>query len=263
MSVSNLFGPIFVGPLLPNAWSSVRLAASYGTTPQGLAPGAVAGVDNPRGIWVPATSLVREIAPAALAANNIMASASPGAGAITLVSASGAGVTIVTVAGVNRLRLDTPRAVRYVSGGNDSGITFTMSGYDEFGVAMSETVTGANAGTATGKKAFLDIVSVTHTGSVAGTLTIGTTDVYGFPFRADLFAYTEIFWNDILLTKSTSTFVAADTTTATATTGDVRGTWTANSASDGTKRMQIVQMIPNLSPVTTTAQTASLGVTPA
>ena len=39
--------------------------------------------------------------------------------------------------------------VTILSAGNDSGISFTVVGTDVNGSALSETVTGANAGTAT------------------------------------------------------------------------------------------------------------------
>lgn len=207
--------------------------------------------------------------PSAISAVNIAASQSPGAGAITLVSSSGAGITVgtsitradtgATVTGL--LAIDTAMAgqaygqdatfnvwdptkaisrnIRIVSGGNDSGITFTVIGYDLYGYPMSETITGANAGTASGAKAFKYISSVTHTGSVATTVTIGTGDVIGLPMRVDRFAFASIAYNNAWITASTG-FTAADTTSpATTTTGDVRGTYALQSASDGTKRLQI------------------------
>lgn len=213
-------------------------------------------------------------APSAISAVNLAASQSPGAGAITLVSATGAGIT----AGVSITRPDTgatvtgllaidgamgsvafgaaatiqawdptkaiSRNLRLTSGGNDSGLTFTVNGYDLFGFPMTEAITGANAGIASGKKAFKYIASVTHTGSVATTLTIGTGDVFGFPLRIDRFAYADITWNSGGISANTG-FVAADTTSpATTTTGDVRGTYAVQSASDGTKQLQAFISIP-------------------
>jgi hypothetical protein len=85
----------------------------------------------------------------------------------------GNGDTIV-VGGV--ATLDTQRRVILTSGGNDSGITFTISGAGDNGVPITDTVTGANATTAISNIDFKTITGVTHTGSVAGTLTIGTTN---------------------------------------------------------------------------------------
>jgi len=222
--------------------------------------------------------------PSAIADNNIAASQSPGAGAITLVSASGAGITVgasvmrgdtrATVTGL--LAIDTAmgavafsqsgnvniwdptkaisRAARITSGGNDSGITFTVTGYDLYGFPMSEAITGANAGIAAGKKAFKYISAVTHTGSVATTVKVGTSDVIGLPIRADRFAYTLIFVNNTLITASTGFTAAVTTSPATTTTGDIRGTYALQTPSDGTIRLQmfIVSSVANLGAVSAT-----------
>lgn len=234
--------------------------------------------------FVDGSYVVVDQAPSTISAVNLAASQSPAAGAITLVSATGAGIT----AGVSIVRGDTratvtgllaidgamgfvtfgqsksvqiwdptkaiSRNVRLTSGGNDSGITFTVSGYDVYGFPMSETITGANAGVASGKKAFKYISGVTHTGSVAGTLTIGTGDVYGLGLRATDFFYTDIYWNGAFITASTGFTVADITSPATKTTGDVRGTYGVQSASDGTKKLQVaitasVASLANANPI--------------
>lgn len=230
------------------------------------------------------TAMVVNAVPSAISAVNIAASQSPAAGAITLVSTTGAGVTVLATAflalpsltsiPVGALALDgnpvyqkfgirdrtwfydqanaLSRNVRIVSGGNDTGITFTVNGFDYYGFPMTEAITGANAGTASGKKAFKWVTGVTHTGSVASTVTIGTGDVYGFPLRADSFGYVYIIYNNTSITANTG-FTAADTTNpATSSTGDARGTYAVQSASDGTKRLEIGQ----------TLNIAGLNVTP-
>lgn len=218
--------------------------------------------------------------PATLAVNNIAASQVPVAGTpVTLVSVTGAGIT----AGVSIYRADTralvtgllaidgaagytafgvadlvrmwnpatlvARAVRIVSVGDDSGGTFTIRGYDIYGYPMTETLTGAVAGTATGKKAFKYIASVTPAGTLSGSaITIGTTDIIGLPMRADFVSETEISWNTAWVTAATG-FVAADTNTPTATTGDVRGTYALQTAaSNGTLRLGLFQSptVPNM-----------------
>lgn len=210
--------------------------------------------------------------PATLAVNNIAASQVPVAGTpMTLVSVTGAGITAgvsierpdtgATVTGLlaidgaasytqfgdgpEAVRLWNPatlvaRAVRIVSAGDDSGGTFTVRGYDIYGYPMMETITGAN-GTATGKKAFKYIASVTPAGTLSGSAaTVGTTDIIGLPLRADYVSETEISQASAWITAATG-FVAADTTTPSATTGDVRGTYALQTASDGTRRTAIFQ----------------------
>ena len=243
--------------------------------------------DNTYGFLDGSYMLVDQV-PSAISAVNIAASQSPAAGAITLVSASGAGITVgasvtrgdtgvvvtgllaidvvmapVTFGSAGSLKVWDPtkaisRNLRFVSGGNDSGITFTVTGFDVYGFPMTETITGANAGTASGKKAFKYISTITHTGSVATTLTIGTGDVFGFGLAADTLIYTNIVWNNTFAASTTtpfgtaSAFVFADTTSpATATTGDVRGTIFVGTAnpSNGTLRLQII-ITPSVSRLT-------------
>ncbi len=84
----------------------------------------------------------------------------------------GSGDTIV-IGGV--ATLDTQRRVILTSGGNDTGITFTISGAGDNGAPITDTVTGASGAAAISNLDFKTITGVTHTGTVAGTLTIGTT----------------------------------------------------------------------------------------
>jgi hypothetical protein len=114
--------------------------------------------------------------------------------------------------------------VTVTSAGDDSGATFTVAGYDIYGYPMTETITGANAGAAAGTKAFKYIASITPGGTLSGdAVTAGYGLVTGLPLRADAGGYV-VYTNSGAVTGSLPSFVAADTTTATATTGDVRGT---------------------------------------
>ena len=65
------------------------------------------------------------------------------------------------------------RQVTILSAGNDSGISFTVVGTDVNGSALSETVTGANAGTATSSGYFKTITSITAVGNPAGNVSAG------------------------------------------------------------------------------------------
>lgn len=217
--------------------------------------------------------------PSAISATNIAAAqAAVAATPLTLVSTTGAGITVLatalqvwassTVVPVGALAIDgvpgilsfglpsvstgtttisaydptkaIARNLRYTSVGNDSGGTITAVGYDLYGYPQTETVTLANAGIASGVKTFKFITSITPAGSISGSnISVGTGDVYGFPIRVDEFALVGINWNNTSITANTG-FVAAVTTTATATTGDVRGTYATQSASDGTKKMTII-----------------------
>lgn len=140
--------------------------------------------------------------------------------------------------------LDVPRALTFTSAGNDTGITFTITGKDEYGATVVETVTGANAGVAAGKKAFSKVTGITASGASAGTVSVGYGNVLGLP----IFLYNTTFIlreieNNALATSGT--VVAGVTSTATATTGDVRGTYTPNGAPDGTKALQLLVVTPD------------------
>lgn len=255
------------------------------------------------GFYTDNGSIILDAAPSTIADNNIVAIYTPGAGArtLTLVSASGAGVTVLATATqyqpsgttipINTLILDSApalvgfgraslsnsghtvvsvydpttmlsRNVRITSGGNDTGITFTVSGWDVYGYPMTETITGVSGSVASGKKAFKFIASIVASGNVATTVKVGTGDVYGFPLRVDDFFYTTLSWNGSGISANTG-FVAAVTTTATATTGDVRGTYAVQTASDGTKKLQAYISLSVANVSNTNPTTGLFGVTQA
>ena len=209
--------------------------------------------------------------PSALSATNIAAAQTPTAGTpLTLVSSSGSGITVgasalnvttgVTTTGV--LALDgamgflpmgtdgglnfydptkaLARNVRITSAGNDSSATFTVSGFDIYGLPQTATVTGANAGVASTTKAFKYIKSVTPAGTLSGSnVSVGTGDVYSFPMRADTFGQIDIFYAGSFVTSSTGFTAAVTTSPATSLTGDPHGTYALQSASNGSNVLQI------------------------
>jgi hypothetical protein len=69
---------------------------------------------------------------------------------------------------------DSPRNITILSAGNDSGIKFNAVGTDETGAAVSESITGANADTATGAQIFTTITSITAVGNPAGDVSAGS-----------------------------------------------------------------------------------------
>lgn len=105
---------------------------------------------------------------AAAVANGISVSQSPAAGAILL---NGSLVTVGVAL------LVAQRRVIINSGGNDSGITFTINGTNDAGFPISEAIVGGNVATVQSNLDFKTVTSITHTGSVAGTVIIGTNGV--------------------------------------------------------------------------------------
>jgi hypothetical protein len=150
------------------------------------------------------------------------------------------------------------RGIRVVSNNvGDTGYNILATGYDIDGVAMSESINVTANGTGYGKKAWKYITNIalqkSGGGTLAGTVSVGTTDIFGFNLRTDLYEYTNMFWAGSFLTANTG-YLAAVTTTASPTTGDVRGTIqvgpvgggtqaTASSA-DGTRRLALFLSLP-------------------
>jgi hypothetical protein len=132
------------------------------------------------------------------------------------------------------------RAIKVVSAGNDASATFSVKGYDLYGYPMTENITGVSGATASGKKAFKFVSSVTPAGTLSGSnVSVGTQDVFGFPIQSAFWASLDIYWNSAFVTSITGWTAASTTTPATSVTGDVRGTYNVQSAADGVKILQV------------------------
>ena len=118
------------------------------------------------------------------------------------------------------------RGLRIVGVAGGTGGTFTVKGWDIYGEAMTETITvGAGAVTGWGVKAWKSIASITPNFTDAHAYTVGTSDVFGFAYRAPFWDNIDVTWNNTYMNTNTG-FVAGLSliTAATATTADVRGT---------------------------------------
>ena len=204
---------------------------------------------------------VWDVVPQAAVTNNVAASQAPsGAGSLTLTAGTSA-KSITTAGGVTVIQLDCPRAIKVNC--STTARAFTVSGYDYYGQAMSEVITVAVAGTAvTGKKAFFTISGVTIAGSATAAV-VGTSDVLGLPVRVFNVAYIASVKSNSTLAADTGTFVAADTAVATTTTGDVRGTYTPATASDGIVRTVMGILLPGIAVGPNATRVGALGVTQA
>jgi hypothetical protein len=182
-----------------------------------------------------------------------IAAASAYTAAITLTA--GTGVTsVIRADGVTALQVDVPRALSITIGaGTITNRNVTITGYDYYNQPMSEVIaTGTTQSTTVnGKKAFYQITAATVSGAVGATVSIGTTDIFGAPVRFNDKGYlARVGWNDTLA-ENAATVVDADATTATTTTGDVRGTVAPSTAADGAKRLVVgilltaIQVGPN------------------
>lgn len=90
--------------------------------------------------------------------------------------------------------LDQPRRVLFTSAGNDSGITFTITGTDWNNVPASEVLTGANATTVYTIYDYKTVSSVVASGASAGNVSIGTNGIASSrPVFLDLYADSSIY----------------------------------------------------------------------
>jgi hypothetical protein len=136
-------------------------------------------------------------------------------------------------------KLDVPRNV--VAAWTGTSVC-TVRGKDEFGAAMTES--SASGVAFTGKKAFASVDSIQFSAAVTAA-TAGSGSVLGLPvFLARNSDVTLVITQNDTQSGQWSNFIAGSNVTATATTGDVRGTFTLTSpiAIDGTKAYTI-QMI--------------------
>lgn len=209
---------------------------------------------------------VWDVVPLTKQTNNISAAATyTGGGTATL--AAGTGTTAATTAaGVNVIQLDCPRAVSITIGaGTITDRAVTVTGFDVYAQPMSEVIqTGTTQSTTiNGKKAFFQVASVTVANTVGGTLAVGTSDVLGSPVRITDAGYAARAGWAGALAEDAGTFVAAVTTTATTTSGDVRGTYVPSSAPNGTRRLVFGILLPALAVGPNATRTGALGVTQA
>jgi hypothetical protein len=209
---------------------------------------------------------VWDVVPLTKQTNNVSTAATyTGGGTATL--AAGTGTTAATTAaGIAVIQLDCPRAVSITIGtGTITDRAVTVTGFDVYAQPMSEVIqTGTTQSTTiNGKKAFFQVASVTVANTVGGTLAVGTSDILGSPVRISNAGYIARSGWDSALADDAGTFVAAVTTAATTTSGDVRGTYVPSSAPDGARRLVFGILLPALSVGPNATRAGALGVTQA
>lgn len=101
---------------------------------------------------------------------------------ITSITISTASAGAITVGAAGVATLDMARRIIATSGGNDTGITITLTGTDWANTPISETFTGASGGAASSVQSFKTVTSVLTSGAVATTIIIGTNTVADSPW---------------------------------------------------------------------------------
>jgi hypothetical protein len=118
----------------------------------------------------------------------------------------------------------------------------TVTGTDEYGNVVVES---SGSGTSlAGKKAFKTVTDISVSANVT-SLTVGTGDVLGLPVFLGKTGYVIKELEDGTA-PTAGTLVAGVSTTATATTGDVRGTYDPNSAANGSKVFELITAVPDI-----------------
>jgi len=203
-----------------------------------------------------------DVVPVTLQAAGLASSQNPGSGASFTLTAGTGVTTTVDSSGTTRYVLDTPRCVTVTATGANTA-TYTITGYDQYGQRMTQTIAAPSTSTVATTKAFKSIISVTNANATAGTngLTVGFNDTLGLPYRVLSRDYITFNYNATVGLLAAVT--VADTNTATASTGDVRGTVTLASAADGVKRLVATIAMPGIACGPSATRAGALGVTQA
>ncbi|MBU3734885.1 MAG: hypothetical protein FGM60_04675 [Candidatus Planktophila sp.] len=199
--------------------------------------------------------------------NAVLSAAASYAVAGNATLAAGAGVrSVVLNTGTTVYQLDVPRAVSITIGtGTISDTAVTVSGFDYYGQAMTEVIqTGTTQSTTVnGAKAFYQVRQVAVAGDCGATIAVGTSDVLGIPVRVTDAGYiASVGWNNTLA-RNAGTFTAAVLSTASSTTGDVRGTYVPSTVPDGIRRLVMGILLPAIAVGPNATRSGALGVTQA
>lgn len=97
-------------------------------------------------------------------------------------SQSGTANTPLTIVG-GVAKLDTQRRVLITSAGNDSGITFAITGTSDSGTVITEKLAGGNAAAVGSVNDYRTVTSVVPSGNTAAAVTVGTSSIGSTPWK--------------------------------------------------------------------------------
>lgn len=98
------------------------------------------------------------------------------------ITVSAATTGAITVGHYGTATQDYARQVIITSAGDDAAISFTITGTDWNNSVISETVAGTTASVSTSVLSYKTVTSITSSGAVASTVTIGTNTVASSPW---------------------------------------------------------------------------------
>jgi len=183
------------------------------------------------------------VTPAALSATALAAAQTVSGANFTL--QAGSGVTTTTINGTTYYDLGVARCITATGQiGTVTATTLTVQGYEETvltdgtrgpGAPMTISFSGPTSGlSTTTTKAIRYIKSIASDGNTTSGVSIGTADTLGMPYKVANFGDVIMNFNNAVITASTGFTAAVTTSPATATTGDVRGTYALQTPADGT-----------------------------
>ena len=202
----------------------------------GSGPGVVVSLGSP------AAALATIILSASVPANRVA-----GTGDYSMSVNVGAAVTNL----VANLNLDCPggRPIVMVSSNvGDTTQVMTAFGFDCYGQAMRETRTLNGTTTVTFLKCFARITRINSATVLVGNLSVGTNAILGIPvFIVGTGANAAFVVKELLdgALATAGVFVSGVVLVATATSGDVRGTYAPNSVPDGSRNIQLLMVTPD------------------
>jgi hypothetical protein len=177
---------------------------------------------------------------------------SPIAGAAASISAAQAVAAAgnLTIAGAlasgGVAYMDVPRTVQFVStNAGDTAQTATITGADEYGQNVTETVTLNGTTVVTSKKALATISKIAISAATVGNISAGASNTLGLPIAVYKAAVQLVKESQDGAVPTAGTFANADGSTPSATTGDVRGTYIPNATPDGSKGYVIFALVPD------------------
>lgn len=201
---------------------------------------------------------VFDIVPATLSATDVCAvQTSTGANNPLLINGARASGGVAT--------LDVTRCLSMIGTNvGDTTQTVTVRGTDYWGQTQVEVRTLNGTTIVNFLKAFKTVTSVTVSATLAGSISVGSRDVFGLPVRITDPGYiASVKWS-ATLAQDAGTFTAAVTTDPnTSALGDVRGTYAPSSAANGTRRLVMGLLLTGLQVGPSATRVGLLGVTPA
>lgn len=139
---------------------------------------------------------------------------------------------------------DVPRAVQVdSSNAGDTTQTVTITGTDYWGATVVETIALNGTTDVLGLKAFATVTRVQVSAALAGNLTVGTTGKLGLRYAPVRGGFVRGRLGED--TADAGTYAPPIRVTATATTGDVRGTYLPAGALNGTNVYSVVIAVQN------------------